>query len=97
MPKASPRHVLLVREPATGRRARPYRHGASALIHNSKPSSLVQGIRYDQGTRDLTVTLHGGKQYTYPDVSPETHNAFVSSDSHGRHFASVIAKLPHKS
>lgn len=66
------------------------------MIQNSKPSSLVQGIQYDPASRDLTVTLHGGRKYTYPDVTPETHNAFVSAGSHGRHFAAVISKLPHK-
>ena len=66
------------------------------MISNAKPSKVVSGIQYDPDSRDMTVTLHGGRTYTYPNVPAETHNAFVSSDSHGKHFAAVISKLPHK-
>ncbi len=66
------------------------------MISNSKPSSIINAVEYDPDSKDLTVTLHGGKTYTYPDTTAEEHNAFVSADSHGRHFAAVVSKRPHR-
>lgn len=65
-------------------------------IHNSKPSDLVQGIHYDPHSKDMTVTLHGGKSYTYPGTTAAEHNAFVSADSHGAHFATVVRKKAYR-
>lgn len=65
------------------------------MITNSKDSSIVKEIGYNPATLDLTVTLHGGKQYTYPNTSAEEHNRFVSAPSHGQHFANVIRKKEH--
>ncbi len=66
------------------------------MISNSKPSSIINAVEYNPETLDLTVTLHGGKTYIYPDTSAEEHNAFVSADSHGKHFSAVVSKRPHR-
>jgi hypothetical protein len=66
------------------------------MITNSKDSTLVKQIQYDPATLDLTVTLHTGKQYTYPNTTPEEHNRFVSAPSHGQHFSNVIRKKEHR-
>lgn len=65
-------------------------------ITNAKNSSVVRSIDYDPASRDLTVTLHGGNQYTYPDRTAAEHNAFVAAESHGRHFATVVRYWPKK-
>lgn len=66
------------------------------VIQNSKQSSIVKRIDYDPDSRDLTVTLHGGKTYTYPNRSASDHNRFVSAESHGKHFATVVKHWPNK-
>jgi hypothetical protein len=62
------------------------------MISNSKPSSLVAGIEFDPHSRVLQVTLSSGVTYAYDNVEPSDHNAFVSADSHGRHFSTVFSK-----
>lgn len=68
-----------------------------ATITNQKQSSLVQSVEYDPHSRDLTVTLHGNRTYVYPNRTAEEHNAFVSAESHGRHFNAVVKHWPHRS
>lgn len=59
-------------------------------------SSLVHTVYYDPSSKDMTVRLHGNRQYVYGDVEPHEHNAFISADSLGKHFSTVIAKRPHR-
>lgn len=54
-------------------------------------SSAVSHIGYDPETRELRVRFRsGGKDYSYPDISPELNTAILKSDSIGR----AVAKLP---
>lgn len=59
-------------------------------------SSQVKAIGYDAGTRTLAVKfMHGeGAIYHYPDVAPETHQAFVAAESIGKFFGKQIKALP---
>lgn len=61
-----------------------------------KPSTIVKSIHWDPDSRDMTVTLHGGKVYTYPAVAKAGYEAFLNAPSHGKHFASVVSKMEHK-
>lgn len=66
------------------------------MITNNPNSTAIRQVDYDPGNGDMTVTLTHGKQYTYPNTTSDQHNAFVSADSVGRHFASVVSKRPHR-
>lgn len=61
-------------------------------------SSQVKAVGYDASTRTLSVTFaHGiGSIYQYPDVSPETHAAFIGAESIGKYFGQHIKALPFK-
>jgi hypothetical protein len=63
-----------------------------AEIANAKPSSWVGSIHYDPATKELQVHTLKGEKYAYDGVSAADHNAFVSADSHGRHFSTVFSK-----
>lgn len=65
------------------------------MITNHPNSSAVRQVDYDPATSEMTVTLAHGAKYTYPNTTSEQHNAFVSADSVGRHFASVVSKRQH--
>jgi KTSC domain len=53
-------------------------------------STSIQAIGYDADAKELHVQFHSGTTYTYPGISPEQHQAFVNSDSKGRHFQAHI-------
>lgn len=61
-------------------------------------SSQVKAIGYCAETKTLAVqfTRGTGAIYHYPDVEPETHKAFVASDSIGSFFGKHIKSLPFK-
>lgn len=61
-------------------------------------SSQVKAVGYDETTRTLAVTFTRGTGaiYHYPDVSPETHDAFVNAESIGTFFGKHIKALPFK-
>lgn len=61
-------------------------------------SSQVKAVGYDPETKTLAVTFTRGVGaiYHYPDVSSETHAAFISSDSIGSFFGHHIKSLPFK-
>lgn len=61
-------------------------------------SSQVKAIGYDADTRTLAVQFRHGKGaiYHYPDVTPETHAAFVNAESIGNFFGKNIKALPFK-
>ena len=65
------------------------------MITNNPNSTAIHQVDYDPATRDMTVTMAHGVQYTYPNTTSEQHNAFVSADSVGRHFANVVSKRHH--
>lgn len=65
------------------------------LITNNPKSSAVHQVDYNPETLELHVTVPGGKRYTYPKVTAEEHNAFVSADSVGKYFATIISKRKH--
>lgn len=61
-------------------------------------SHQVRAIGYCADTRTLAVTFTRGPghYYHYPDVSPETHAAFVGAESIGSYFGTHIKQLPFK-
>lgn len=61
-------------------------------------SSQVRAVGYDKESRTLAVAFNHGKGaiYHYPDVSPETYEAFVNAESIGSFFGKHIKPLPFK-
>jgi KTSC domain len=61
-------------------------------------SSQIKAIGYDAETRTLAVKFNfgAGAIYHYPDVAPETHEAFVNAESIGQFFGKHIKALPFK-
>lgn len=59
-------------------------------------SNQVKAIGYCADTKTLAVqfTRGTGAIYHYPDVEPETHDAFVTSESIGNFFGKNIKQLP---
>ena len=59
-------------------------------------SNQVAAIGYDAGTRTLAVTFTRGLGaiYHYPNVSQETHDAFMQAESIGKYFGAHIKDLP---
>lgn len=59
-------------------------------------SSQVKAIGYDEETKTLAVvfTRGTGAIYHYPDVEPEMHKAFMTSESIGNFFGKNIKQLP---
>jgi hypothetical protein len=65
---------------------------------NEVESNQVGAVGYDPETKTLAVRFKrgAGAIYHYPDVSPETHAAFVFADSIGTYFGQHIKPLPFK-
>lgn len=61
-------------------------------------SNQVAAIGYDAATKTLAVTFTrgAGAIYHYPDVEPETHEAFMGAESIGKFFGQHIKQLPFK-
>lgn len=61
-------------------------------------SSQVKAIGYCEETKTLAVQFTRGTMaiYHYHDVEPETHKAFIGSDSIGVFFGQRIKSLPFK-
>lgn len=61
-------------------------------------SNQVGAIGYDAATQTLAVRFKRGigHIYYYPDVTPETHAAFISAESVGTFFGKHIKQLPFK-
>lgn len=59
-------------------------------------SSQVKAIGYDRETKTLAVqfTRGTGAIYHYPNVEPETHQAFIGAESIGVFFGKHIKSLP---
>lgn len=47
-------------------------------------SSTIQSVGYDPVAQTLEVEFNGGATYHYHNVPPETHAAFMASDSQGK-------------
>lgn len=54
-------------------------------------SSNLEAVGYDEPSRTMHVRFKNGGLYKYSDVAPHTHQAFVTADSVGKHFAKNIA------
>lgn len=59
-------------------------------------SNQIAAIGYDAGTQTLAVTFTRGPGhiYQYPNVSPETYEAFMAAESKGNFFGQHIKNLP---
>lgn len=54
-------------------------------------SSNIAAIGYDHATKTLGVQFKSGGLYHYHGVQPHEHAAFMSADSHGKHFGKHIS------
>ena len=61
------------------------------MDHEPVDSSMIDAVGYDPETRQMAVQFKGGKTYTYHDVDQSAHEAFVASDSIGKHFHQNVA------
>jgi hypothetical protein len=60
-------------------------------------SSCIAEIGYDLFDETLAVRFHGGSEYRYAGIPPETHQALLAADSIGRYFnAEVRDAYPHQ-
>lgn len=59
-------------------------------------SNQVAAIGYDEATQTLAVTFTrgAGAIYHYPNVTKETHDAFMQAESIGKFFGAHIQNLP---
>lgn len=59
-------------------------------------SSQVKAVGYDEASKTLAVQFKHGAQaiYHYPGVEPETHEAFITSESLGKFFRDNLKTLP---
>lgn len=59
-------------------------------------SNQVAAIGYDESTQTLAVTFTrgAGAVYHYPNVTKETHDAFMQAESIGKFFGAHIQNLP---
>jgi hypothetical protein len=58
-------------------------------------SNQVAAVGYDPETQTLAVQFTSGTAtYCYPNVSPETHAAFIGADSIGKFFGQHIKHRP---
>lgn len=59
-------------------------------------SSQIARVGYDAASKTLAVQFKHGAQaiYHYPDVEPETHAAFIGSESLGVFFRDNLKTLP---
>lgn len=49
-------------------------------------SSQISDVDYHADSQTLSVTFHGGKQYSYSPVSPSTHASLMQAESKGSFF-----------
>lgn len=53
-------------------------------------SSMLKGIGYDPGTRQLTVQFHKGSSYEYKDVPPQVFSELLGAESPGGYFLNHV-------
>ena len=53
-------------------------------------SSNLSGVDYDPVTRELRVTFHSGRTYTYEGVTVDEYAGLLGAGSAGRYFNDVI-------
>jgi KTSC domain len=59
--------------------------------------SSITNHSYDPATKNLTVTFHHGKTYTYRDVPTEVADGFREAPSQGTFLhANIIGKFKHE-
>ena len=70
---------------------KPYQHITMVPV----VSNQVKAIGYDAASKTLACTFTRGRDhiYHYPNVEPETHAAFMKSESKGNFFGQHIKPL----
>jgi hypothetical protein len=53
-------------------------------------SSNIESVGYDPSTKQMHVEFRGGSIYNHDDVSQETYDALMSSESKGAHYHKAI-------
>jgi lysyl-tRNA synthetase class 2 len=60
-------------------------------------SSCIAEVGYDPTDKTLAVRFHGGREYWYAGIPPQTHEALLTAPSIGRYFnAEVRDAFPHQ-
>lgn len=68
------------------------------MIESQKlASSNIATVAYDPAAKELTVHFRNGQVYTYRDVDPATHRAFIDAPSPGAYLnRSIRGVFPHR-
>lgn len=56
-------------------------------------SSMLSSASYDTETKELTVTFHNGRSYTYEDFDKLSWELLTSAKSAGAYFNSIKKEL----
>lgn len=49
-------------------------------------SSNIQGVAYNDDSREMTIQFNNGSEYAYEDVSKEEYESLVNAPSVGQYF-----------
>jgi hypothetical protein len=60
------------------------------MKHTPVSSSFIDSIGYDSQLQELHVAMANGKTYSYSEVSPAEHEAFINAESIGAHYGKHI-------
>lgn len=58
------------------------------------PSSNVDAFRYDREREDLYIRFHGGREYKYFNIAPETAGGLATASSPGGWFHANLKGAP---
>lgn len=66
---------------------------ADAKIPTMVPveSSNLKAVGYDPDAKEMHIQFKSGGHYSYANVPPEAHQAFMAADSKGGHFSKNFA------
>ena len=56
-------------------------------------SSMLSACKFDDETKELTVTFANGKDYVYEDVDMATYDNLINATSAGKYFNSIKGQL----
>ena len=67
------------------------------MTYERVSSSCIVEVGYDLHDKTLAVRFHGGHEYWYAGIPPETHQALLAATSLGRYFnAEIRDAYPHQ-
>ena len=67
------------------------------MTYQPVSSSCIAELGYDLSDKTLAVRFHGGREYWYAGIAPETYQALLTAGSIGKYFnAEVRDAYPHQ-